>query len=101
VLVVVRGVVAQLADESERPPMGPEVWRQTRLLLPPHLASRCYQNVFTGEVLTPDSYPGEPGPLVGTVLGRFPVALLRLLEATEFPRHARTPAPPARPETGP
>jgi (1->4)-alpha-D-glucan 1-alpha-D-glucosylmutase len=83
VVVVVPRLVVQLADESERPPMGPEVWGQTHLLLPAHLASRCYQNVFTGEVLTPDSYRGTPGPLVGAVLGRFPVALLRLLEKDE------------------
>src|SRR5262249_13544857 len=76
VIVVVPRLVVQLADESERPPMGPEVWGQTCLLLPPYLAGGCYQNVFTGEVLTPDSYRGAPGPLLGTVLGRFPVALL-------------------------
>lgn len=80
VVVVVPRLVAQLTNESERPPVGLEVWRQTRLLLPPHLANGCYQNVFTGEVLTPDSYRDTPGPLVGTILGRFPVALLRLLK---------------------
>jgi (1->4)-alpha-D-glucan 1-alpha-D-glucosylmutase len=83
VIVVVPRLVAQLTDESERPPMGPEVWGQTRLLLPPQLASRCYQNVFTGEVLPPDSYRATTGPLVGTLLGRFPVALLLRLPETD------------------
>jgi (1->4)-alpha-D-glucan 1-alpha-D-glucosylmutase len=76
IIVIVPRLVVQLADESERPPTGAEVWRQTRLLLPPQLASCCFENVFTGEVLAPDSNAGTPGPLIGTVLGRFPAALL-------------------------
>ncbi len=76
VLVIVPRLVVQLAEEAERPPTGPDVWRQTRLLLPLHLGSRPYQNVFTGEILDPDSYRGAPGPLLSDILGRFPVALL-------------------------
>jgi (1->4)-alpha-D-glucan 1-alpha-D-glucosylmutase len=76
VIVVVPRLVVRLARESERPPLGPEVWGQTRLLLPPHLADRCYHNLFTGERLTPGNSPGAAGPLLAEVLGRFPVALL-------------------------
>src|SRR5262249_17148448 len=69
-IVVVPRLVVQLTEEAERPPVGPEVWRQTRLLLPAPLADCCWQNVFTGELLTPDSYQGRPEPFVGAVLGK-------------------------------
>jgi hypothetical protein len=65
-----------LARESEQPPMGEEVWAATRLLFPSDLAGRSYRNLFTGEVLTADSSQGMSGPLLGTVLGQFRVALL-------------------------
>jgi (1->4)-alpha-D-glucan 1-alpha-D-glucosylmutase len=76
VLIVVPRLVVRLANGAERAPLGPEVWGQTQLLLPSALAGRCYQNVFTGELLAPASWQGTPGPLLGTVLGHFPVALL-------------------------
>jgi (1->4)-alpha-D-glucan 1-alpha-D-glucosylmutase len=75
-LVVVPRLVVRLAGGGERPPLGPEVWGRTGLILPPHLASRSYRNVFTGESLTPDSHAGAPGLLLADVLGRFPIALL-------------------------
>ena len=76
-LVVVPRLVVRLAGGSARPPLGAEAWGKTRLLLPTHLAGMNYQNLFTGETVNPDHHRGTPGPLLGTVLGRFPVALLR------------------------
>jgi (1->4)-alpha-D-glucan 1-alpha-D-glucosylmutase len=76
-IVVVPRLVVRLADGADRPPLGPEVWGKTQLLLSGQLAGRRYHNIFTGEDLTPDSYEGTPGPPVAAVLGRFPVALLR------------------------
>jgi (1->4)-alpha-D-glucan 1-alpha-D-glucosylmutase len=71
VLVVVPRLVVRLAGGVEQPPLGPGVWVDTLLHLPPHLANRDYANVFTGEKLSPgDSL------LLGELLGRFPVALL-------------------------
>ena len=81
VLVVAPRLVVRLAGGGERPPLGPEVWGRTGLILPPHLASRSYRNVFTGESLTPDSHAGAPGLLVGDALQVFPVALLRSLSS--------------------
>src|SRR5262249_10220491 len=76
-LVVVPRLVVRLAGGALRPPLGPAAWGKPRLLLPPHLAGSSYQNIFTGEVISPNYHQGTPGPLLGTVLGRFPVALLR------------------------
>ena len=80
VLVVAPRLVVRLADGVERPPLGPEVWGKTQLLLPAALAGRSYRNVFTGEVLAPGDHDGTPGPLLASVLGRFPVALLQCCE---------------------
>jgi (1->4)-alpha-D-glucan 1-alpha-D-glucosylmutase len=72
VLVVVPRLIVRLAGGAERCPVGPEVWGNTRLLLPPRLAGRRYVNLFTGEVLTADA----ADILLATVLERFPVGLL-------------------------
>jgi (1->4)-alpha-D-glucan 1-alpha-D-glucosylmutase len=77
VLVVVPRLVVRLTGGREQPPLGLEVWGKTALLLPPHLAGRDYHNVFTGEVLLQNTSCGAPGLLLGELLGRFPVALLR------------------------
>jgi (1->4)-alpha-D-glucan 1-alpha-D-glucosylmutase len=74
-LVVVPRLVARLTRGAEQPPVGSEVWGKTRLLLHPQLAGRNFRNLFTGELLTPESYRANPGPLVGSVLGQFPVAI--------------------------
>jgi (1->4)-alpha-D-glucan 1-alpha-D-glucosylmutase len=85
VLVVVPRLVVGLTGGVEQPPLGLDVWGKTALLLPPHLASRDYHNVFMGEVLRPayarppDTWNtswGAPGLLLGTLLECFPVALL-------------------------
>jgi (1->4)-alpha-D-glucan 1-alpha-D-glucosylmutase len=76
ILVIAPRLMVRLTDGTERPPLGSEVWGQTRLLLPSHLAGRGYQNLFTGEELTEDDYRDISGPLLATILDRFPVALL-------------------------
>ena len=76
ILSVVPRLVVRLGDGTERPPVGREVWGNTRLLLPPPFLGRHFVNVFTGEQLAPDSLEGASGPLLSVILGRFPVALL-------------------------
>jgi (1->4)-alpha-D-glucan 1-alpha-D-glucosylmutase len=76
VLVVVPRLMVRLTGGGERPPLGPEVWGKTRLLLPSGLAGRSYRNIFTGEVLELGGVHNTPEPLVAAALGRFPVALL-------------------------
>jgi (1->4)-alpha-D-glucan 1-alpha-D-glucosylmutase len=76
VLVIVPRLVVRLAGGIERPPLGPEVWGETRLLLPPPLASRRYLNIFTQAVLKPDGAKVTSDWLLGSVLEEFPVAFL-------------------------
>jgi (1->4)-alpha-D-glucan 1-alpha-D-glucosylmutase len=76
ILSIVPRLVVRLGDGAERPPLGPGVWGNTRLLLPPPFLGRRFRNLFTGEELAPDSPEGASGSLLGAILGRFPVALL-------------------------
>ncbi|MBI3978715.1 MAG: malto-oligosyltrehalose synthase, partial [Chloroflexi bacterium] len=76
ILVVVPRLVVGLAAGAERPPMGPDVWQDTRLALPDEPAGRRYRNLFTGEVLAVDARDGESGLSLAAVLAHFPVALL-------------------------
>ena len=99
-VVVVPRLVAQLAGETSRPPIGAAVWDNTQLVLPGRQAGYAYRNVLTGEVLTvstngasdTDADTETEGSHVGlalsSVFASFPVALL-LLE------QERTPPEPA------
>jgi (1->4)-alpha-D-glucan 1-alpha-D-glucosylmutase len=81
IVVAIPRLVVRLVGGTEQLPMGQEVWGTTRLLLPLPLAARSYRNLFTGEVLADDSQDGVSGLLLASVLGAFPVALLRCCEA--------------------
>jgi (1->4)-alpha-D-glucan 1-alpha-D-glucosylmutase len=76
ILTVVPRQVVRLCDGAERPPLGPEVWGNTRLLLPPSFRDRYFVDLFTGEELTPDNHESPSGVPLAAILGRFPVALL-------------------------
>jgi (1->4)-alpha-D-glucan 1-alpha-D-glucosylmutase len=54
-------------------PTGPDVWKDTRLIVPAHLSTAVFRNVLTGARLT----PAEDGSLpVADLLRTAPVALL-------------------------
>jgi (1->4)-alpha-D-glucan 1-alpha-D-glucosylmutase len=76
ILCIVPRLVVRLGDGAERQPLGPEVWDNTRMLLPPPFLGRRFLNLFTGEEITLDSLKGAMGSLLSAILGRFPVALL-------------------------
>jgi (1->4)-alpha-D-glucan 1-alpha-D-glucosylmutase len=87
-IVIGSRLVVWLANGSERPPMGSEVWGETQLLLPRPLAGWCNQNVFAGELVEPGNNDDTSGRLLATVLGRFPVGLLRCGRLIEMRTHA-------------
>jgi (1->4)-alpha-D-glucan 1-alpha-D-glucosylmutase len=53
-LVVVPRLCGGLDVPDEGWPIGPGVWQDTRLMLPPALAGRSFRNVFTGASLSAD-----------------------------------------------
>ena len=78
IMVVVPLFCSRLIRDSSGLPLGPEVWRDTRIIQPPDTGAGCYRNVFTGEVLNleqqedhlepcPSGHTlGVPGGLAGT-----------------------------------
>jgi (1->4)-alpha-D-glucan 1-alpha-D-glucosylmutase len=85
VLVVVPRLVVGLAGGDERAPVGPGVWEETLLVLPPGMAGWSYRNLYTGEVLTPGTEDGTPSLPLAAVLACFPVALLACCERQPSP----------------
>jgi (1->4)-alpha-D-glucan 1-alpha-D-glucosylmutase len=72
-VIAVPRLIATLSRAGDRPPVGPEVWGDTFIVLPPELARRPWTNVLTGEKL---ESPTDGGLPAASVLGSFPVALL-------------------------
>lgn len=76
VLVVVPRLAASLLGDSDAPPIGPNVWGDTEILLPPRISCERFQNAFTEED-TNFSNPEEKIE-VSKLLGHFPAALCLL-----------------------
>jgi (1->4)-alpha-D-glucan 1-alpha-D-glucosylmutase len=69
-LVVAPRLIASLLNGADLPPIGTQVWEDTRLMLPFCGCGNQYQNVLTGETLDMEA------PIsVSKALARFPVAL--------------------------
>ena len=77
VLVVVPRMVATLLGDSNLPPVGADLWRNTHIVLPSRSNYGKLQNIFTGEVADlPTANQANIG--VGEALAHFPAALCLL-----------------------
>jgi len=72
VLIAVPRLIGILLGDNECPPVGRELWADTRLVLPK--TASVYSNAFTGEALSSSGSRNEG--LVADLLAKFPVALL-------------------------
>jgi (1->4)-alpha-D-glucan 1-alpha-D-glucosylmutase len=72
-LVVVPRLVASLLEDRDLPPIGAQIWEDTRVLLP-FSASEC-QNVLTGKTMETEKADGHARIDVSIALAEFPVAL--------------------------
>ncbi|HML22862.1 MAG TPA: malto-oligosyltrehalose synthase [Aggregatilinea sp.] len=79
VIAVAPRLVAGLTGRQERAPVGPEVWGDTWLALPPEHAGRTYRSVFTGDLIAAGERGGTIGLPVAELLAYFPVGLLELI----------------------
>ncbi|HXR17717.1 MAG TPA: malto-oligosyltrehalose synthase [Terriglobales bacterium] len=75
VLVVVPRLVAGLLGDVNFPPIGPQVWADTQIVLTSCSASDTYRNAFTEEVLNLRKGDGYATIALSTMLAKFPVAL--------------------------
>jgi (1->4)-alpha-D-glucan 1-alpha-D-glucosylmutase len=73
VLVVVPRLISGLLDDTELPPVGPQIWEDTHVLPPLSGSGKQSQNVFTGEVADLGTRID-----VSKILAEFPVALCLL-----------------------
>jgi (1->4)-alpha-D-glucan 1-alpha-D-glucosylmutase len=75
-LVAVPRLLAGLASDPDRPPLGHEVWQDTRLILTGVAPGIRWRNIFTGEALVAEERDGRPSLAAADVFANFPVALL-------------------------
>jgi (1->4)-alpha-D-glucan 1-alpha-D-glucosylmutase len=80
-IIVVPRLVAQLTGGAETPPLGAEVWKDTRLVLAEPPAGQRYRNLLTGEEFSAEEREGLALLSLGRVLAHFPLALLERLPA--------------------
>lgn len=77
VLVAVPRLVAGLLGDRDLPPIGPEVWEDTHILLP-SCAGRQYRNALTGEILALAQEGSSARIDLANALAQFPVAMCAL-----------------------
>jgi (1->4)-alpha-D-glucan 1-alpha-D-glucosylmutase len=71
-VVVVPRLATKLVPGADRPPIGPDVWGDTAVALPPGVPAGAYCNAFTGERVELSGALTSAGEL----LGAFPTAVL-------------------------
>ncbi|MFH1485027.1 MAG: malto-oligosyltrehalose synthase [Chloroflexota bacterium] len=76
ILVAVPRLVVGLAEGREQPPLGQDIWKDTRLTLPAQGIGRSYRNLYTGEMLSTTVENGTATVPLAELFSHFPVALL-------------------------
>jgi (1->4)-alpha-D-glucan 1-alpha-D-glucosylmutase len=79
VVVVVPRLIAKLIPDAKTPPIGAEVWGDTKLIVPSWREGSLYRNLFTGETLVTEAVGNDQSLPAGQVLSDFPAALLERL----------------------
>ena len=74
-IVIAPHLVAHLANGDHRLPVG-EVWKTSRIHLPPALAGLTYRDVFSGGEMRPARSESTAWLFIGQALRTLPVALL-------------------------
>jgi (1->4)-alpha-D-glucan 1-alpha-D-glucosylmutase len=76
VVAIVPVLVKGLCQNAETFPFGPGVWEDTWVTVPSWRSASCYQNLFTGEILSSTEAEGKQSLRLAEILGSCPVALL-------------------------
>jgi (1->4)-alpha-D-glucan 1-alpha-D-glucosylmutase len=76
VLVAVPRCLARLIPDAHVLPIGPQIWADAWLTVPPTGAGPCYRNLFTGEMVEAVNQEGRMMLALDKVFADFPVALL-------------------------
>jgi (1->4)-alpha-D-glucan 1-alpha-D-glucosylmutase len=76
ITVVPRLVARMMGDEGLRPPLGREVWQDTRLILPEGVTIRTWRNLLTDRVHEVTTTNGRPTLFLGEIFAEVPLGLL-------------------------
>lgn len=76
IITVAPRLVVKLTEGIEKPPIGGEVWKDTRIYLPLEESSASFANLFTGEIIDVRQADGQAYVSLATILKNFPVAFL-------------------------
>jgi (1->4)-alpha-D-glucan 1-alpha-D-glucosylmutase len=76
VVAIVPRFVSRLLSPARPLPTGAEIWRTSRVFVPPEASSRAYRNLLTGEEVRPVRHDGLEWIFVGDALRTCPVALI-------------------------
>jgi (1->4)-alpha-D-glucan 1-alpha-D-glucosylmutase len=71
IVVVAPRLISGLLDEAGVPPIGPDIWQDTHILLPQKMCGNKFTNIFTGKVVELENET----PLANVLL-EFPAAVL-------------------------
>src|SRR5262249_55647634 len=87
-ITVAPRLVVSLGRGRAGAPVGPTIWRETTIVLPPALAGRRWTNVYTGETLAPGA-----SLRIADALATFPVGLWWSADSRLFPSPSSGGAP--------
>lgn len=83
IFVVVPRFCSRLIENEVGLPLGPEVWAETRLLLPAETRDGRYRHIFSGEILASTQEDGRHTLALAEIFATYPVALLERIEDAE------------------
>ena len=79
VIAIAPRLCATLIDEHRPVPLGGEVWKTSRVMLPDALRGRTFRDVITGVEIRPTVTADNGWIFVGQAFDKLPVALLRTI----------------------
>jgi (1->4)-alpha-D-glucan 1-alpha-D-glucosylmutase len=74
-VVMVPRLLTRLIPTPQVLPLGPEVWANTWVTLPPDGVAHHYRNLFTGKSVAVSSQGGQGGVALSDIFAAFPVAV--------------------------
>ena len=74
--MMVPRLLTRLIPGPQMLPLGPEVWANTWVTLPPDGVAHHYRNLFTGKSVAVSSQGGQGGVALSDIFAAFPVAVL-------------------------
>jgi (1->4)-alpha-D-glucan 1-alpha-D-glucosylmutase len=79
VIVVVPHLAARLTGSTSLPPVGADIWKTSRVMLPEGLRDRTFRNILTGDEIRPTVGAEGAWIFAGQIFEKLPVGVLRAI----------------------